>query len=228
MATSEEPRPRTTAQFVSNPGATSLPRESLSTALAAMVARAKGADPTEGFRLYEYVDPEALDALFDHSRRWADASWRLEFEAGEETIVVDSDGGIEVAGSAEPAPRPVVLVAEDDREMADLFADCLGDRYEVRTAYSGRSALQFMDEDVSVALIDRRMPDISGDNLLRTIRAEGYPCRVVLVSGMSPEADPPELEFDVYLQKPVSSRTLQDTVERLVETDGTKPLAPVG
>lgn len=228
MAISEEPRPRTTGQFVSNEGATSLPRESLSTALAAMVARAKGADPTEEFRLYEYVDPEALDALFEHSRRWADASWQLEFEAGDETIVVGSDGTIEVAGPAAPEPEPVVLVAEDDREMADLFAACLEDRYEVRTAYSGRTALAFLDEDVSVALIDRRMPDISGDNLLRTIRAEEYPCRVVLVSGMSPDAERPELAPDDYLQKPVSSETLQDTVERLVETDGTKPTVPVG
>ena len=71
--------------------------ESLSTVLADLIARMKGTDPTEnGFRLYEYIDPEAVDDLHAHSRRKEDSSWRLEFDTGAETVIVRSDGFIRV------------------------------------------------------------------------------------------------------------------------------------
>lgn len=97
MATSQRPPQWSTGQFVSNGTGSELPIESLSTVLADMIARMKGVDPTEdGFRLYEYLDPEAVDTLYEHSRRWEDSSWRLEFEAGGDTVTVRSDGFIRV------------------------------------------------------------------------------------------------------------------------------------
>lgn len=99
MATSQHAPQWSTAQFVSNEGISTLPREPLSTVLADMIARKRGVDPTQdGFRLYEYLNPEAVDALFEHSNRWEESSWRLEFDTGDETVVVRSDGFIRVRG----------------------------------------------------------------------------------------------------------------------------------
>ena len=41
---------------------------------------------------------------------------------------------------------PLVLVVEDEPDLADLYAAWLGDEYRVRTAYGGHEALDQLDE----------------------------------------------------------------------------------
>lgn len=102
MASSPQTQTWSKGQFVTNDASSPLPREALSTVLADMIARMKGVDPTDnGFRLYEYMDPEAIDAIYEHSRRWGNAEWRLEFDTGEMSVVVRSDGFIRVRRTPE-------------------------------------------------------------------------------------------------------------------------------
>lgn len=69
-----------------------------------MLAKVKGVEPTqEGFNLFEYVDPDAMDALREHAERHENAAWRLEFEAGEELVVVRSDGFIRTTNKDPPS-----------------------------------------------------------------------------------------------------------------------------
>ena len=112
--------------------------------------------------------------------------------------------------------RPTVLVIDDEPDLADLYAAWLTDEYEVRTAYGGDEALDGMDEDVDVALIDRLMPDLSGDEVLDRVREAGYNCRVAMVTAVEPDFDIIEMGFDDYLVKPVSREDLVDTVEQLL------------
>ena len=109
-----------------------------------------------------------------------------------------------------------VLVVDDERGLADLYAIWLEDDYEVRTAYDGAEALDALDASVSVVLLDRQMPDISGDNVLSELRDRGIDCRVAMVTAVEPELDIIDLGFDDYLRKPVDRETLVATVERLV------------
>jgi DNA-binding response OmpR family regulator len=109
-----------------------------------------------------------------------------------------------------------VLVVDDERGLADLYAIWLEDDYDVRTAYDGAEALDALDASVSVVLLDRQMPDISGDNVLSELRDRGIDCRVAMVTAVEPELDIIDLGFDDYLRKPVDRETLVATVERLV------------
>ena len=115
--------------------------------------------------------------------------------------------------SAEP---PLVLVVEDERDLADLYATWLRDEYRVRVAYGGREAIDELNDEVDVALLDRRMPDLSGDETLEAIREEGVDCRVAMVTAVEPDFDVVEMGFDDYLVKPVSRDALKDTVENLL------------
>ena len=115
--------------------------------------------------------------------------------------------------SAEP---PLVLVVEDERDLADLYATWLRGEYRVRVAYGGREAIDELDDEVDVALLDRRMPDLSGDETLEAIRKEGVDCRVAMVTAVEPDFDVVEMGFDDYLVKPVSQGALKDTVESLL------------
>lgn len=108
-----------------------------------------------------------------------------------------------------------MLVVDDDPAIADGHAARLADRYPTRTAYSGEAALEALDESVGVVLLDRRMPDLSGDEVLEHIREAGYPCRVSMLTAVDPSLDVVEMGFDGYLQKPVSREELFETVETL-------------
>jgi len=112
--------------------------------------------------------------------------------------------------------QPTVLVIDDEPDLADLYAAWLTDEYEVRTAYGGDEALDAMDEDIDVALIDRLMPDLSGDEVLDRIREAGYNCRVAMVTAVEPDFDIIEMGFDDYLVKPVRRDELQEAVEGLL------------
>jgi DNA-binding response OmpR family regulator len=110
-----------------------------------------------------------------------------------------------------------VLIVDDEKPITDAYAQWLEDEYRVRTAYSGSEALDKLDEDVNVVLLDRRMPDLSGEDVLSEIHEKGLTCRVALVSAVEPDFDILELGFDAYLEKPVSDpEELLETVEKLL------------
>jgi DNA-binding response OmpR family regulator len=114
---------------------------------------------------------------------------------------------------------PIVLVVEDERDLAELYATWLGGTYRVRTARDGRTALEQLDDEVRVVLLDRRMPDLSGDEVLDTIRERGLGCRVAMVTAVEPAVDVVEMRFDDYLVKPVSKAELDRTVSNLLVRD---------
>ncbi len=111
---------------------------------------------------------------------------------------------------------PTVLVVDDDHQLADLYAAWLETEYDVRTAYGGPSAFEAIDSDVDVALVDRLMPQVSGDELLEQIRAEGYDCRVSIVTAVDPDFDIIEMGFDEYVVKPVRREDIETVVDSLV------------
>ena len=110
----------------------------------------------------------------------------------------------------------VVLVVDDEPDVADSYAAFIRDRYEVRTAYSGEAALEVLDDAVDVVLLDRRMPDMFGDEVLAQIRDRGVDCRVAMVTAVDPDVDIIDMEFDDYVVKPVTRDEVLDTVGRLL------------
>lgn len=117
--------------------------------------------------------------------------------------------------SGDADDQPTVLVVENEPDTAAIYSDLLADDYTVKTATSGAEALELVDEDVAVVLLDRKMPGMSGDEVLRTIRDRGLDCRVVLVTGVEPDLGILDLPFDDYLTKPVSPEVLRSTVSAM-------------
>ena len=112
--------------------------------------------------------------------------------------------------------QPTVLVVEDERALIELYIRWLGDEYDVRTAEGGEEALEKFDDDVDVALLDRLMPGMSGDEVLETIREQDTDCKVTMVTAVEPDFDVITMGFDDYLTKPVEQETLLETIDRLL------------
>jgi DNA-binding response OmpR family regulator len=111
---------------------------------------------------------------------------------------------------------PLVLVVEDEPDLADLYATWLKTDYRVRTAYGGEEAVNQLDDEIDVILLDRRMPSLSGDEVLEKVRERGIDCRISMVTAVEPNFDIIEMGFDAYLVKPVERATLSETIDDLL------------
>jgi response regulator RpfG family c-di-GMP phosphodiesterase len=110
---------------------------------------------------------------------------------------------------------PTVLIVEDEQHLADLYTDYLSGQYHVQTAYSGEEGLELLSPDIDVVLLDRRMPVVSGNEVLAQIEERGLRCRVAMVTAVDPDFDIIEMRVDDYLVKPVTRDDLQEVVDRL-------------
>lgn len=111
--------------------------------------------------------------------------------------------------------RNTVLVVDDNRPLADGFARALANDYDVRTAYTVEEARKSLTPSVDAVLLDRHLPDGSGDELLGEIRECEHDCRVAIVSASDPSLD---LDCDVYLTKPIGEiDVLRETVADLLD-----------
>jgi DNA-binding response OmpR family regulator len=112
-----------------------------------------------------------------------------------------------------------VLVVDDERPLADLYARWVGDVADARTAYDGEEALDQLDAAVDVLLLDRRMPGCSGDEVIDHMARHDIDVRTVMVTAVDPGFDIVDMAIDDYLVKPVDQRQLVETVEQMVVRD---------
>lgn len=124
------------------------------------------------------------------------------------------------AGSAADDARSdaiTVLVVEDEEALASLYDAWLSDDYDVRIAHTGRDALDLLDETVDVVLLDRRLPGLSGREVLTAIREQYDDCQVAMVTAVEPGLDILEMGFDDYVTKPASRDDIRSVVASLAD-----------
>lgn len=109
-----------------------------------------------------------------------------------------------------------VLIVDDEEETADLYAAYL-DGYDVRVAYSGTDGVAAYGPEVDVVLLDRRMPDLSGDEVLGRIRDRNDTCYVIFTTGVEPSVEIVSMDFDEYLVKPIAAEELRTVVEAMFD-----------
>jgi DNA-binding NtrC family response regulator len=83
--------------------------------------------------------------------------------------------------------RPVVLLVDDEPGILDVlarFAKRAG--FDVATCSGGREAIEYLSTHrVDVAMIDLRMPEVSGLEVLRAIRQADSRCQALLMTGFA-------------------------------------------
>lgn len=112
--------------------------------------------------------------------------------------------------------RPRVLLVDDEKEVADAYALRLDGVADVTVTYSGAEALSAVDESEppDVVLLDRHMPDQSGDDILRELREYDIHTRIVMVTAIDPGLELLDLPFDDYLCKPVDREDIRAVVDQ--------------
>jgi two-component system response regulator RegX3 len=111
---------------------------------------------------------------------------------------------------------PRILVVEDEESLAESVRYNLErEGYGVSVASDGRQALErFRADEPSLVILDLMLPEISGLDLCRTMRAESD-IPIIMVTAKDSEADKVaglELGADDYVTKPFSMRELVSRV----------------
>jgi two-component system response regulator RegX3 len=124
-------------------------------------------------------------------------------------------------------PGERILIVEDEGSLADSVRYNLErEGFIVTVAADGRNALErFRAEPPALVILDLMLPEISGLDLCRTIRAESD-VPIIMVTAKDSEADKVaglELGADDYVTKPFSVRELVSRVRALLRRTRVRP-----
>ncbi|MDM8550866.1 sigma-54 dependent transcriptional regulator [Desulfobacterales bacterium HSG2] len=114
-----------------------------------------------------------------------------------------------------------ILVVDDEEMQRDLLKGFLKKQgYEVVTAADGREALQrFVELPFQLVLLDHRMPDLTGDEVLANMKSMNPLVRAIMITAygtVDTAVEVMKLGADDFLEKPVDLVQLLDKI-RMIE-----------
>ena len=118
-----------------------------------------------------------------------------------------------------------ILVVDDDQDSCDLVEKILKkDGYRVVTLTDGRKVdEELRKNDIHLAIIDLKMPEVSGLDVVQTIKHHDSDCAVILMTGYATlDSAVSALRGGVvdYLRKPVREDELLGAVRRALAAKG--------
>jgi DNA-binding NtrC family response regulator len=123
---------------------------------------------------------------------------------------------------AKPKQKRILIV--DDEAIVAFFLmeglKGLGDEYEVRTTESAERAIeQLVQTPFDLAVIDYRLPGISGLDLIRQLKDISPHTRTIVITAYSSpelEAQAHQLHTCRYMEKPFPIQDLMCTVQEVL------------
>ena len=120
-----------------------------------------------------------------------------------------------------------VLVIEDEAKVASFISKGLEEEaYEVEVVYNGRDGLDRLTADrYDIVLLDLMIPEISGLEVLKTIRGRGVNTPVLIITAKSSKEDVVrglDTGSDDYLTKPFSFDELLARIRALLRRDAAR------
>lgn len=119
----------------------------------------------------------------------------------------------------QPAARPLILIADDTEDNRIVFSAVLRHAgYAVFTASTGGEALEQAQMHLpTLMVLDLRMPDINGDEVMRRLNADPATADIPVIVATADDAYTPARAradgFCAHVAKPVLPRRLRLAVE---------------
>lgn len=110
---------------------------------------------------------------------------------------------------------PRVLIVDDDPRQVELLSSWLSAEYDVVTATDGNAAREALDETIDVAILDRHLPDTTGEKILENARQAGISPPTGFLSSADVSVSATELPADLLLSKPATRDRVLEAVNTL-------------
>ena len=129
-----------------------------------------------------------------------------------------------------------ILIVEDESTIADTISIALeNENFASQWVTTGEAALQNANNNIELIVLDVGLPDMSGFEVLKQLRASGSKTPVIFLTARSEEIDRVvglEIGADDYVTKPFSPRELvarirailrrSDNYNEVAETDSSR------
>lgn len=112
-----------------------------------------------------------------------------------------------------------ILIVDDEQGLLDLFEIWLGDTFNVTTVTTGEAVRSMLDESVDILILDWRLPDCSGEEIVAEINEKGLSPAIAVVTGAEPDLEELSTQVDIVLQKPIGREELRQSVESLLPSE---------
>jgi len=115
-----------------------------------------------------------------------------------------------------------ILIIDDEKAIVDLCEVFFRKKggYIIDKACCGSEALRLIKENIyNVVIMDKKMPDIDGEEMVQYIRERGTNTKVIILPGSMEMENDDNLEkkAEVYLTKPVGLDELQKIIDELAQ-----------
>ena len=124
-----------------------------------------------------------------------------------------------------PPPRMIsqakkILIIDDEQEICEmLYTFLIPHNYKVFLAFNGQMGLEYFEEiKPDIVLLDLKMPDIDGMEVLKIIRKVSK-IPVVIITGHPQDVSEihlADLNIEGYIEKPVSLQVVLNTLKYLI------------
>ena len=125
---------------------------------------------------------------------------------------------------------PLALIVEDDEDINEIFCQALVSAgFSIHSVRDGQAALEFLKGvPPEVVILDLHLPNVSGEVILKTIRAMPgmEKVRVVITTADAAFGEYLQDKADFVMIKPISYVQLRDLTRRLNPASQTGRLRP--
>ena len=130
-------------------------------------------------------------------------------------------------GAPPQTPPPImsprvkkILIIDDEQEICEmLYTFLIPHNYKVFLAFNGQMGLEYFEEiKPDIVLLDLKMPDIDGLEVLKIIRKVSQ-TPVVIITGNPQDVSEiylADLKIEGYIEKPISLKIVLNTLKYLV------------
>ncbi len=114
-----------------------------------------------------------------------------------------------------------ILIIDDEQGIRESLKLILGDDYELILTDNGASALEILANDTSIGLVllDIKMPQINGLDLLQAIKDKYADLNVIMVTGyksVDTAAEATSRGAAGYIVKPFDSAEILETAQKYI------------
>lgn len=115
-----------------------------------------------------------------------------------------------------------ILVIDDDKDISDNLSKYLTENgYSAANTYTGQKGLELIkQQNPHIALVDLKLPDINGIELLKSIKSKSPETIIILMSGYATiDAAAESIKHGAYdfIAKPFNFNELELTLRRAIE-----------